>query len=574
MISRLAALLRDLRDVLGSNASRLPALLLLMLAAAALDLVGISLIAPFLSIALALPSPGMPQWLAKADVRWIGAALVVVFGLKGWLAFDVQRRITLTTETVRASLMTRLLSAYQHRPYAFHLQRTSTDLVNTVLWHTQAFTGAVLGSLLQMVANGLVFVAIAGLLLVSSPLAFAALASMLAVVFIVVAASVRPRMAESVRLASAAQAEAIQSVTQSLTALREIRILGRESTFLARMQRATGRLAQSAAEQASLQQVPRQAIEFVVVLFLVSLAWAFRSGSNAGSLVPLLATFGAAALRLLPASTSLLSSFNLFRANRFAVRVLAEEVSALADERASPDRVAQPAPAEFRCLELQDVSFAYEGSNAPAVHGASIRINAGEVVGVMGRSGAGKSTLADLVLGLLSPSSGRVLVNGVDIAGDPAAWQRLVAYIPQTVSLLDDSLRHNIALGAADGEIDESKLARAIEMAQLGELVRRLPHGLDTQLGERGVRLSGGQRQRVAIARALYYDRQFLIFDEATSALDDETEVQVVEAIAALAGRKTMMVIAHRASTLKACTRMTVVADGRVRPVVSREGVA
>lgn len=567
MRSRLKLVVRDLRAVLGSNASRLPALLSLMLAAAVLDLVGISLIAPFLSIALALPAPGIPRWLANSDVRWIGIALIVVFGLKGWLAFRVQERITLTSETVRSSLMTRLLSAYQQRPYSFHLQRNSTDLVNTVLWHTQAFTGAVLGSLLQMAANGLVFVGIAGMLLLSSPSAFAALAALLTVVFVVVATVVRPRLSSSFRAAAAAQAETIQSVAQSLSALREIRILGREAAFLSRMQQASALLARSAAQQASLQQVPRQSIEFVVVLFLVGLAWAFRSSTNAAALVPLLATFGAAALRLLPASTSLLSSFNLFRANRFVVRVLAEELAGLGPEIPSDASPGVTELSGFQSLQLERVSFQYEGSEEHALDRVDLRIDAGDILGVMGHSGAGKSTLADVVLGLLEPSFGRVLVNGVDIAGDPSRWQRLVAYIPQSVSLLDDTLRRNIALGASDDEIDEQKVAKAIAMAQLDRLVGQLPAGLETTLGERGVRLSGGQRQRVAIARALYHDREFLVFDEATSALDNETERSVVEAIGSLAGSKTMVVIAHRMSTMAACNRVVVMNSGRLEHV-------
>lgn len=572
MRSRLSLVIRDLRVVLGTNASRLPALLSLMLAAAILDLAGISLIAPFLSIALALPAPGIPGWLATLDVRWIGIALVAVFGLKGWLAFRVQERITLTSESVRSSLMTRLLSAYQHRPYSFHLQRNSTELVNTVLWHTQAFTGAVLGSLLQMAANGLVFIAIAGLLFASSPIAFSVLAALLSVVFVVVAIAVRPRLSLSFRAAAAAQAETIQSVTQSLSAIREIRILGREAAFLSRMQQASALLARSASRQASLQQVPRQAIEFVVVLFLVGLAWAFRSSENAAALVPLLATFGAAALRLLPASTSLLSSFNLFRANRFVSRVLAEELAEQTPVAPPVGLSRATGHGNFQSLELEDVSFAYERSSARALDEVNLRVEAGDVLGIMGRSGAGKSTLADLLLGLLEPSTGRVLVNGVDIAGDPSWWQSQVAYIPQAVSLMDDTLRRNIALGAADSEIDEQKIASAAALAQLTDLVVALPNGLDTQVGERGVRLSGGQRQRVAIARALYHERQFLVFDEATSALDDETERSVVESIRSLAGSKTMVVIAHRMSTMAACSRLVVIRNGRVVRASASEG--
>ncbi len=357
------------------------------------------------------------------------------------------------------------------------------------------------------------------------------------------------------------------AVSQALGALREVRILGREAYFRKRVQTASEGLVDSVATQASLQLVPRQAVEIAVVTFLVALSWlALRSGGAALGLVPLLGTFAAAAVRLMPASTSVLSNWNNLRANRFVVSVLAEELSGAERLEAPPEPDVSPRqrPEAFETLELAEVGFSYALSEEPVLRGVSLKIQAGEVVGVMGRSGAGKSTLADVVLGLLRPQHGQIRVNGWSIHDNLARWHRMVAYIPQSAYLLDDTLRRNVALGVPDHEIDAQRVDDAVCMAQLQDFVARLPQGLDTEVGERGVRLSGGQRQRVAIARALYHDRQFLILDEATSALDAETERDVVEAVNALQGVRTLLIVAHRESTLRAATRILGVESGGV----------
>jgi ATP-binding cassette subfamily C protein len=271
--------------------------------------------------------------------------------------------------------------------------------------------------------------------------------------------------------------------------------------------------------------------------------------------VPLLGVIGASAVRLMPASTALLSNFNNLRINRFMVSTLAQDLAIDEPASACPAGAGGDPLGPFRSIEAQGVDFAYEAGGKRVFHGFDFRIASGEIVGLMGSSGAGKSTLADLLLGLLAPQSGRILVNDVPLESVRRAWQSKVAYIPQTPYLLDDSLRRNIALGVADGSIDDARVLAAIEDARLGPFLGSLAEGLDARLGERGVRMSGGQRQRVSIARALYHDREFLVLDEATSALDVETEQEVIETIRSLAGRKTMLIIAHRESTLTCCTR-------------------
>ena len=213
---------------------------------------------------------------------------------------------------------------------------------------------------------------------------------------------------------------------------------------------------------------------------------------------------------------------------------------------------------------MEGVTYRYPESHANSLDDVSIRIPHGGSVGLVGGSGAGKSTLVDVILGLLTPDGGRVCVDGIDIAGDVRGWQGLIGYVPQNIFLCDDTLRHNVALGVPDSEIDDQRLARALEAAQLSSFVAGLPEGVETMVGERGVRLSGGQRQRIGIARALYHDPPVLVMDEATSALDSATEAEVMSAVNALHGQKTIVIVAHRLTTVAKCDVVYRLENGRV----------
>jgi ATP-binding cassette subfamily C protein len=282
-----------------------------------------------------------------------------------------------------------------------------------------------------------------------------------------------------------------------------------------------------------------------------------------------MALFGMAFLRMLPCFNRILAAFTGARVHLVALNTLFAEL----DETrrlalpASPD-VAAPGTAPRlgleKALNLDSVSYSYPGQSVKALNGVSLEIRKGEVVGLIGKSGAGKTTLVDVILGLLQPQEGAVLSDNTPVAGRQGEWRRLVGYIPQSIYLTDDTIRRNIAFGIEDGDIDEAAVRRALSAARLAELVDGLKAGLDTTVGDRGVRLSGGQRQRVGIARALYRDPQLLVLDEATSALDVETESDVNEAIRGLGRSKTLIVIAHRLTTVKNCDRLYLIDDGKV----------
>jgi ATP-binding cassette subfamily C protein len=278
-------------------------------------------------------------------------------------------------------------------------------------------------------------------------------------------------------------------------------------------------------------------------------------------IVPTLALLAVAVVRMLPSFNRITGAVTMVRFGQFAVGVVHEDLRLL-DHRGVADPAA---PLAFHeAIRLEDVTYQYPGAAMPSLRGVSLEIPKGTVVGFVGSTGSGKTTLVDVILGLLGPTDGRVLVDGRDLRGHEAAWQMQAGYVPQDVYLADDTLRRNIAFGLPDAEVNEDAIWRAVDAAQVREFVARLPLGLDTVVGERGVRLSGGQRQRVGIARALYHDPEVLVLDEATSALDHDTERAVMDAVEHLRGSRTILLIAHRFSTVQGCDRVIEVARGRV----------
>jgi ATP-binding cassette subfamily C protein len=303
----------------------------------------------------------------------------------------------------------------------------------------------------------------------------------------------------------------------------------------------------------------------IVSMLAVVLVVTLRGGSGAET-VSLLALFAYAGFRAVPSANRIMLNAGYLREGQPFARAVRADFATL---RAQPERPhgAEPTVDFTDALVCDRVTFVYEEAGRPALEDVTVRIGRGESVGIVGPTGSGKSTLVDILLGLLRPTHGRVLLDGNDLAGFDRAWQRLVGYVPQDPYLLADTLRRNIAFGVPDSIVDDHRLARACHLAQLDEFVRELPNGLDTSVGEHGVRLSGGQRQRVAIARALYQDPAVLVFDEATAALDNQTEREVTRALAALHGNRTMIVIAHRLTTVQACDRLIFLRHGRVAAV-------
>ena len=349
--------------------------------------------------------------------------------------------------------------------------------------------------------------------------------------------------------------------------MKEVKLLGREANFIARYGAHNAESARVEQFHATLQLLPRLWIELLAVAGLATLVVTMMAqGRGSAAMVTTLGLFSAAAFRLMPSAYRTLGAVQSIPYGLPVITALHEEFMLVPPHEGIGPKTREACRLEFRHdIQLVNVDYVYPMASGPALSGLSLAIRKGESVGFVGPSGSGKSTLVDVILGLLTPTEGEVRVDGRNIQEDLRVWQDQVGYVPQSVYLMDDTLRSNVAFGVARHEVDDHAVQRALEAAQLDGFVTTLPDGLETIVGERGVRLSGGQRQRIGIARALYHDPPVLVLDEATSALDTVTEQGVMEAVTALQGSKTLLVVAHRLSTVEHCSQLYRLDRGRLR---------
>jgi ATP-binding cassette, subfamily B, bacterial PglK len=542
----------------------------LMLVAAAFEMLSIGLVLPVLALmtsdSMALPPAVRDRIAWFADPSSSGAivivvlGLVVVYALKSIFLLSVAYWQSRFVRSVQAHVSRQLFSTIIAQPWTFHLQRNSAATTH-VLEESQMFS-QVCSHMLQMVSETLVGLSLVGLLLWWEPVGATIVAAMLLGTVWLLNVFVRPH---SRRWASARNHHAQmlrRQMQKVLGGVKEMKMHGCEREFIDGFRSHTDAAARTAMRQWVVDQMPRPSLELLAVLALffltAGMAW---QGRSVRELMPIVGLYAAVAFRMLPSiNHATIAAQRL----RHAEPMLASLRHHLALEQSMP----KPGPMTllpFRdSIRLEKVSYRYPGGDADVLREIDITIPHGAAVGIIGGSGAGKSTLVDVLLGLLPPTAGRVTVDGFDIQHNLRGWQDVIGYVPQAVYLLDDSIRRNVAFGVPEKVIDDEFVRRALAAAQLDDFVRRLPDGVETVVGERGVRLSGGQRQRIAIARALYFDPQVLVLDEATSSLDTDTEREVMAAVEALHGTKTLIIVAHRLSTVEKCDALYRIEDGTI----------
>ncbi len=455
-----------------------------------------------------------------------------------------------------------LVGRYLTAPYELHLRRNSADLVRTSLNAVNdAYMKSVMG-VLTVVAEGTTILAVAVVLLVLRPLP--ALAAVFYFFFVSYGFLRYVR-----RRAQRASADLVdssmgtyQAAFQGLGGIKEVQVRRRASHFMGKFSAARLVYARATRMALFLGEAPRYVMEMLFIVGLAVMSIVVFSSSDSTQAAATLGLFVAAGFRMMPSMVRLLAAVNNMRVGEKAVELVVRDLQALEPPPASGSE--HPPVVLERGITVERVSFAFESSTSPVLDEVSIQLDVGRSLAIVGSSGAGKTTLVDIILGLHDPSSGRVLVDGLDIAGIKDSWQRAIGLVPQDVFLLDDSLRCNIAFGEHESEIDEQRLTESIQRAQLEDLVASMPEGDRTFVGERGVRISGGQRQRIGIARALYLRPQLLVLDEATSSLDSMTERQITDTIESLRGEQTMIVVAHRLSTVRRCDMLIFMEHGRI----------
>ncbi len=548
-------------------------LLLLMLVGMLLETLGIGLVIPALAL---MTRDNVAERYPRIVplLRWLGnpnrehlvvLGMLVLVGMHAvktaFLALLAWWQMSFVGD-VQAQLSQRLFAGYLHQPYSFHLQRNSAQLINNATGEVSLFAQTCVLAGLSLLTELLVVIGISALLLFVAPVGAMVVGATLGLPAL---AFHRLTHMHILRWGEARQLHEgmrIQHLQQGLGAVKEVKLLGRESSFLGQYEQHNLGSARVLVRSQMLQQLPRLALEFLAMCGLAGLVIVMIGQDKPlDAVLPTLGLFAAAAFRMLPSANRAVGAIQNVRYALPVVDTLYREMQLL-------NLGATAAPATkfpYReSLALDNVTFQYEGAERPCLLNLSLSVASGSSIGIVGGSGAGKSTLIDVILGLLAPRTGSVRVDGIDIQSNLRGWQNRIGYVPQSIFLTDDSLRRNVAFGVEDSQIDDAAVWRAIRAAQLERFVAELPMGIDTPVGERGVRLSGGQLQRVGIARALYHDPAILVLDEATSALDTATEQEVMSAVRGLHGCKTTIIVAHRLSTVQYCDQLLQLEDGRV----------
>ena len=462
----------------------------------------------------------------------------------------------------------RLIDCYLKKPYTYHLDHNTSNMIRNIMLDTDRLFQLIL-QVLNVASEGLLSLLLIVFLIVTDPVMSITVALILVIFMGAFSLLTKDRVNAYGHINQTYDGKMHQSINQALGAVKDIKILHREKYFVDTFTECGDKKMNALINTNFLGQIPKYLIETVcVAAIMIVLAVKLKSGENLNAVLPRLAAFAVAAFKLLPSVGKITNYLNGITFLKPSIDLIYHDIKEtedmLSDKKESVrDEFTGENPAEF--ISVEEVSYSYPNSGERVLDKVSFKIPLGQSTGLIGSSGAGKSTIADVILGILTPTQGRVMYGNMNVHEYPYSWSKKLAYIPQTIFLADESIKRNVAFGINDESIEEEKVWAALKEAQLDEFVRSLPQGLETEVGERGVRLSGGQRQRIGIARALYDDPEILVLDEATSALDNETEKAVMEAIELLHGKKTMIIIAHRLTTIKDCEHIFKVENGKVR---------
>lgn len=558
-----------------------------------LEVFGIGAIGPFIGLA---SNPDIIEehqtlnWLYRFStiqdkylfVALAGFLVILVFCLKSFLSWRIQTQVFVFSFREEAQLRTKLMNGYLLAPYTFHLNTSSTHIIINMLGETKKFASQVLIPLLTSLANLIITIFLVVLLSFVSPFTVIAVMVMILPLFLLVN-SFKHKIAHWGQVASQTNQEVVRIINHSLGSVKETRVIGCEAYFQQKLIGEAQKYAKSSGAFFAFRLSPRIIIETLLVTMIIGWVSVYLIlGKNVQELTPILGVFAIASIRMIPAISNMTSAIGTLRNSDYTVQKIYSDLKELEDlgVRHSPsgieldhnlhleknlDNYADDSKITFdREIAIEDITYSYPNAEETSIDRLCLTIKKGQSIALIGKSGAGKTTLVDIILGLIQPQQGEIKADGRSIYEDLRSWQNLIGYIPQSIFLMEDTIERNIAFGVPDCSIDRLKLRQAVKAAQLESLIAELPEGLQTMVGERGVRLSGGQRQRVGIARALYHEREILVLDEATAALDGETESLVTKAIESLSGSKTTITIAHRLSTIEHCDAIYVMEKGKI----------
>lgn len=554
-------------------------MIFVILFGAAAELLGVSMILPIVTLATD-PQAVRTNRYCRLITRFTGieetnqvlliliVAMIAVYLIKNiylaWMTYAMNS----FSKNTRLHFSTKLMEAYMKQPYSYFLYKNTAEILRSVNSDTSNMYTVII-NVLQLISQGITSVVLVVFLAVSNIRMTLVIAFLLTACAGAVILIIQKKMRRLGDTYHDINADIIKCSKQAFEGIKEVKIMNKERYFIGEYCDIYHQATKLELAYNLLSYIPKYLIETIAIGGILGyLAVVIVLGGSLSAMIPQLSVFAIAAFRLLPSVNSLYASFTNIAYNMAAIELIYHDIRSV--EHVDDRNIGTEDCEQLRfdhAIEVKNLSFTYDQSDKVILDNVSVTIHKGESVAFVGESGGGKTTLVDNILGILMPQKGSVFVDGVNINEIMQSWHRDIGYIPQTIFMMDDTVRRNVAFGVKSEEIDDNKVWEALRKAQLEEFVKQMEHGLDTEVGEAGMRLSGGQRQRIGIARALYHNPDILVFDEATSALDNETEKEVMAAIDALHGSKTMIMIAHRLTTIENCDHVYRVENRNIQKI-------
>ena len=573
--------------IMSDFKKHIPFLLFLFLVLSMLDIVGLSLVAPYLSILSGSTEAASSSFgfvydffaiagSKESQLITFGYLLVAAFTLKSFFIYVINKKVLRFGNDNMIAVRNKLMVNYQSMPYSEFIKKNSADYINVIINLTNSLS-IVLANALKLISDVLIGSSILILLMIVD---IVMLMELLVILFSVVWAYdrvFRKRLYLYGETINNSSEIILRRLKESFEGFKEIRVLGNEKYFYDIVKKNTVRNAESGLKASLISTMPRYIVELIMLVFIVAVVFLAILFSDHGvdRVTSSIILFGVASVRLIPIFSGVSSGISSIRHHGHSISSLYQDLKNIKYEKSEINKPEKVSCEPFNELILSDISFRYHEANKSSISNISLKLKPNEAIGIIGESGSGKTTLINIMLGLLSPDSGKISYNGTPFSEGISNWLSQVAYLPQQVFLVDGTLCENIALG--EEHVDNKRIIQALRKSKLLDWANDLPNGIKTVVGEAGIRLSGGQRQRVALARAFYFKRSVLVMDEATSALDNKTEKEIVDEIHSIKGQMTIIVIAHRLSTVKYCDRIyrldngSIIQDGSYDQVIGKD---
>ena len=568
-------------SLLYEDKKRLPLLLVLFLLTSFFDALSLAILFPFIQILVNFQDfQSSYGWFfesinltSKSEIiTFLGITLVSLFIIKALASILVNWAILRITYNRQAKIKTSLLHKYLNMHYRKYIEGNSARYIQMIQTMSMQFI-KVLQGFLRLLSDGLIFLSIVIVLaIVEGPLLIY-VGGMMIVLLLIYDIFFKKLLDSQSRAITDSSVQVTKTVNESIQGLKEIKILGKQNFFEDILKENVDIYAKNNIYADLIRTQPKHIIELIfVIAFTLAVVFFTPLQNDFQSLIPTLGVFLFAAIRLMPTLNQMLASVNVLRIGYYPTTLLFEDMTTKQDLE-EDDYKANILKDGFTSMMLKNVFFSYKNDKEHQLNGISLQVDKNKSIGLFGQSGSGKTTLVDVMLGLLEPSKGEIHLNN-KIVKNNKEFRNLVAYIPQDIFIINDSVKNNITLTGRDEVVDDVLLEDVVLRSRLKEVINNLPEGINTNIGERGVKLSGGQKQRIAIARALYNKREVLIMDEATSALDNNTEKEIIDEIRKLKGKVTMVVIAHRLTTLQHCDEIYEISSGRISEKYNYEDIS